>query len=388
MATSTPLVSVVIPCYNYAHFLPDAVKSALSQQQEGLEVEIIVVDDGSTDDTATVAQGFGSTIRYIHQENQGLSAARNTGIRAARGDFLVFLDADDVLTSGTLASQLANFAAHSELDISVCLSLQTVQDKDIPDKYSCYLWPLKSAHLDMHLCHSVISPIHAFMVRAEVARDIGFFNPDLKACEDQDYWLRCASLGKRMGINPDGLVIYRLHNSSLINQKTQQLAHESALRFKVSTLLENTMGFPKAGKFFGWLAHASGTIRIAHRLHTSTPQFAPRLLEESATAILKAATCAAEAKTEDSHLILAEQHFSSRFLLMAEKFSPVTSVPLQEAIHFILNRHPQFSTLSGNALHKKQRELLQLLCCDYQRVQQTIKKIKLTLPSADTCTVV
>lgn len=374
MATSIPLVSVVIPCYNYARFLPDAVKSVLGQQQDGLEVEIIVVDDGSSDDTATVAQGFGTAIRYIHQENQGLSAARNTGIRAARGDFLVFLDADDLLTSGTLASQLANFTTHSELDISVCLSLQTVQDKNAPEEYSCYLWPLKSAHLDMHLCHSVISPVHTFMVRAEVVRTVGFFNPDLRACEDQDYWLRCASLGKRMGINLDGLVVYRLHDSSMISQKPQQLAHDSAIRFKVSTLLENTMGFPRAGKFFGWLAHASGTIRVAHRLYTNTPQFALRLVEESATAILKAATFAAEAKTEDSHLILAEQYFSALFFRMAEKFSPVTSVALQEAVNFILHRHPHFSTLSDNALHKKQREFLQLMCCDYQRAQRAIKE--------------
>ena len=75
--TSTPCrISVIIPCYNYGRFLPDAVNSVLGQKKDGLAVEIIVVDDGSTDDTAAVAQRLGSTIRYIHQENQGLSAAR------------------------------------------------------------------------------------------------------------------------------------------------------------------------------------------------------------------------------------------------------------------------------------------------------------------------
>ena len=99
---STPcLISVIIPCYNYGRFLPDAVNSVLGQKKDGLAVEIIVVDDGSTDDTAAVAQRLGSSIQYIYQENQGPSAARNSGIRIARGDYLVFLDADDLLTAGT-----------------------------------------------------------------------------------------------------------------------------------------------------------------------------------------------------------------------------------------------------------------------------------------------
>ena len=127
MTTQPPLISVIIPCYNYGHFLSEAVDSVLGQKRGELTVEIIVVDDGSTDDTAVVAQGLGSSIRYIHQENQGLSEARNTGIRAAKGDFLVFLDADDLLTANTLSSHLNNFAAHPELDASVCLSLQAVE---------------------------------------------------------------------------------------------------------------------------------------------------------------------------------------------------------------------------------------------------------------------
>ena len=126
MTNRLPLISVIIPTYNYGRFLPDAVKSVLGQKKDGLAVEIIVVDDGSTDDTADVAQRLGSSIQYIYQENQGLSAARNAGIRAAHGDYLVFLDADDLLTSGTLASHLDNFAVHPELDVSVCLSLQTL----------------------------------------------------------------------------------------------------------------------------------------------------------------------------------------------------------------------------------------------------------------------
>ena len=130
MTNRLPLISVIIPTYNYGRFLPDAVKSVLGQKKDGLAVEIIVVDDGSTDDTADVAQRLGSSIQYVYQENQGPSAARNNGIRRARGDYLVFLDADDMLTSGTLSSHIENFAAHPELDVSVCLSLQLFENKD------------------------------------------------------------------------------------------------------------------------------------------------------------------------------------------------------------------------------------------------------------------
>ena len=91
MTNRLPLISVIIPTYNYGRFLPDAVKSVLGQKKDGLAVEIIVVDDGSTDDTADVAQRLGSSIQYIYQENQGLSAARNAGIRAAHGLSLIHI---------------------------------------------------------------------------------------------------------------------------------------------------------------------------------------------------------------------------------------------------------------------------------------------------------
>ena len=88
------VVSVVITCYNQAHFLREAIESILAQSYSNHE--IIVVDDGSTDNTPQIAKSY-STLRYVYQQNQGLAAARNTGLRESRGEFVVFLDADDRL---------------------------------------------------------------------------------------------------------------------------------------------------------------------------------------------------------------------------------------------------------------------------------------------------
>lgn len=371
--TSTPCrISVIIPCYNYGRFLPDAVNSVLGQKKDGLAVEIIVVDDGSTDDTAAVAQRLGSSIQYIYQENQGPSAARNSGIRIARGDYLVFLDADDLLTAGTLASHIDNFSAHPELDVSVCLSLQIFENKD--GKTASYLWPLKCAHLDMHLCHSNISPIHTFMLRAHVAQDLGFFDPGLRACEDQDYWLRCAALGKRIGPNPEGLVIYRKHDGSLSDSRTQQLAYDAAIRFKISMLLENKPDFPRAGKFYGWLAQAAGTLSCAWGLHQNAPQFAYKLVDESAKATLKAAALASQARPDDPHLALSECYFAAQYLLLAEHFADKSFQALKTATSFFKHRYSQWSNLSNDSLDARERKIFSRLCCNYRQMEETLKK--------------
>lgn len=365
MANQPPLISVVIPCYNYGRFLSEAVHSVLRQQKDGLAVEVIVVDDGSTDDTSAVAQGLGSSICCIHQENQGLSAARNTGMRAARGDFLVFLDADDLLTANTLSSHLDNFASHPETDASVCLSLQVFERQE--GQSANYLWPLKCAHLDMHLCHSNISPVHTVMLRARAAREVGFFDPGLKACEDQDYWLRCAASGKRFRSTTKGLVIYRQHGQSMTSQMSRQLAHDGAIRFKISTLLESRPDFPRAGKFYGWLAHAAGTMGSACNLLQTTPRFALKLLEESARAMLKAAALATSSYAEDPHLILAERYFAGQYLLFADNISASVPCPsLKKATAFLGRRYPQLAGLKD--LAAEQKRLFHKLCCPYEEM--------------------
>jgi len=116
-------VSVIIPCYNAGRFLPEALKSVYAQTYR--EWEILLVDDGSTDDTPAVASAQGDRIRYFRQENRGAAAARNLGIARARGEFIAFLDADDVWLPSKLETQLRLFSRRPEpgLVYSDCYSI-------------------------------------------------------------------------------------------------------------------------------------------------------------------------------------------------------------------------------------------------------------------------
>jgi glycosyltransferase involved in cell wall biosynthesis len=110
-------VSVIIPTYNYNRFIAHAISSCLDQTYGG--IEIIVVDDGSTDDTRSVVNRFGDQIIYIYQENQGVSSARNTGLERATGDFVCFLDADDYLLPDAMESMAKVFADNPDVGIVI-----------------------------------------------------------------------------------------------------------------------------------------------------------------------------------------------------------------------------------------------------------------------------
>lgn len=125
-ASDRPKVSVVIPAFNAGRFLSDSIGAVLAQRDVALEV--IVVDDGSTDDTPAVAAAFGERIRYVRQQNAGPSRARNRGLAEARGEFIAFLDADDLWTGDKLRRQLDLLARHS--DVGWCFADAVEFDDD------------------------------------------------------------------------------------------------------------------------------------------------------------------------------------------------------------------------------------------------------------------
>lgn len=195
-------LSAVIPAYNSAAYLPDAVASVRAQNVS--VSEIIVVDDGSTDNTADVVASLGADIRYLRQNNAGPSAARNAGIAAAHGDFIAFLDADDQWTPEKTARQLAVFAQHPELALIASDMAETAADgrtilvPSVLDKHRLREGlralegrPLPNA-LSAVLRKNFI-PTGTVLVRRKVFEQVGVFDTHIRYGEDLEMWARIAA---------------------------------------------------------------------------------------------------------------------------------------------------------------------------------------------------
>jgi glycosyltransferase involved in cell wall biosynthesis/SAM-dependent methyltransferase len=206
-APTHPLVSVIIPCYNHGMYLPEAFASIW--QQEYPAVEIIVVDDGSSDTTRQVAQSYPG-IQYIYQANQGLSAARNTGIAHSTGQYLLFLDADDWLLPGALLTNVLYLQQQPELafvsgghdKVFTATGVVRVETKALTDNH--YIQLLQGNYIGMHA--TVLYQRWAF---AELQFDI-----TLKACEDYDVYLRLAR-NHPVAHHTERIAAYRLHDTNM-----------------------------------------------------------------------------------------------------------------------------------------------------------------------------
>ena len=180
-----PLVSVILPTHNRYRWLPRAVDSVLGQTYAPLE--LIVVDDGSTDGTSDLLKTYGSDIRVIRQENMGVSGARNAGIRAAQGGLIALLDSDDKWLPEKLVHQVDYFRATPGAMICQTEEIwirggKRVNPKNRHRKFSGMIF-----EKTLPLC--LISP-SAVMMRASLLQEVGLFDERLPACEDYDLWLR------------------------------------------------------------------------------------------------------------------------------------------------------------------------------------------------------
>jgi glycosyltransferase involved in cell wall biosynthesis len=205
-------ISVIIPTYNYARFLGEAIDSALAQTLEPLEV--MVVDDGSTDGTAEVLASYGERIRVIRQKNAGVAMARNAGIAAARGDYLAFLDSDDAWYPRKLELQMARFEADAALGLVHC-GAETIDAGGRTLTTSVGGMEGRVAEAMLRMDREVISPQgSSIVVPKRVAEEIGGFDPRLPPSEDWDFCYRVASRYP-VGYVAEVLVRYRLHGSGI-----------------------------------------------------------------------------------------------------------------------------------------------------------------------------
>jgi glycosyltransferase involved in cell wall biosynthesis len=238
MYKSSPLISVIIPTYNYAQFLDDALNSVLKQNIVN-DIEIIIIDDGSTDNTAEVVKPFLScNLKYIYQKNAGLSAARNTGIQASKGRLIQFLDADDMLGKYALSGRLKVLHGNPDISVAVCRTkIFRSSAKGRPDALLLEGWPIYTRHLDIHLCNFNIAPPHAFLLRRDIIDHIGWFDPNLSACEDYDFWLRVLFQGFKFMFCSHGIVYYRRHKASMSQNLLRQRTFDAILHQKLQQLL-------------------------------------------------------------------------------------------------------------------------------------------------------
>ncbi len=198
-----PIVSVILPVYNTAHLLPEAVRSVRAQRFEALE--IVIVNDGSTDDTQEVIDGLGPDVRSFYQENQGPAAARNFALRESVGEVIAMLDADDLWPDGKLAMQLERLQRDEQLQVVGGRTELVSHD-------GTSLGPERFEGDDRR--YSSVN-LGACLFRRSAFDRVGFFDEGLRFSEDQDWFLRAREQGLPMLFLKEVTLIYRRHQGNM-----------------------------------------------------------------------------------------------------------------------------------------------------------------------------
>lgn len=214
MSTS-PLVSVIIPTCNYGKFIAATLDSVRAQSYHPLET--IVVDDGSTDHTADVVRAY-PEVRYFYQSNQGVSVARNRAIAEAQGEFIAFLDADDVWQPNKLSIQIAYMLENPDVGITATKIKNFIEPgTQLPS------WFQPEIGLEDHK-----SPIPSTLaVRRTVFSQIGNFSPDYRASEDLEWLCRARDAQIPIITLPETLILRRLHGANLSWQAWRESVHRA-----------------------------------------------------------------------------------------------------------------------------------------------------------------
>jgi glycosyltransferase involved in cell wall biosynthesis len=238
-----PRVSVIIPAYNRANYLPEALNSVFGQTLTPYEV--IVIDDGSTDDTLEVLRNYEGKLRFARQDHEGVSAARNRGLALAQGDVIAWLDADDIWEADFLSTLVPFLAEHPDLDGVYCglrhmnargEILWTPTQRVVPPT------DLFSALIEADF---IVTP--AIIAYKRCYEQVGAFDLEFQICEDYDMWLRLAKAFRIAGISQP-LVRIRVHESSTMMRNSDALC-----RFRIA-LTEKHFG-TRTGDPDSWAEH-------------------------------------------------------------------------------------------------------------------------------------
>jgi glycosyltransferase involved in cell wall biosynthesis len=233
MTDEKPLVSVIIPVYNGGRHLRAALESVFAQTYR--ELEVIVVDDGSVDDSGVIAQSF-PEVRYVHQPNQGVAAARNHGLEAARGEFFAFLDQDDLWTPEKLKLQMDYLLSHPDVGYTL------TQQKYFLDPGTATLpsWFRKELFDSVHTGWV----LGTLVVRQETFEQVGYFATGYSAANDSDWFFRAKAAEIPMAVMPELLLLKRIHEANDSGRAKDILAE---LRKVVKSSLNRQRGNTERG---------------------------------------------------------------------------------------------------------------------------------------------
>ncbi|HWZ71131.1 MAG TPA: glycosyltransferase family A protein [Casimicrobiaceae bacterium] len=225
---SEPLVSVVMPAYNVAWCIGRAVDSVLTQDFR--PYELIVVNDGSTDGTRALLEGYGAAITVINQDNRGMSAARNVGIRRACGTYVAFLDADDWWLAGKLSRQVELMHGRPEIGFSSTTARVEDDDGRLLNLWRC---PNGSTEILATLFAenaAIAGGCSAVMARRDLLDRVGLFDESLRGFEDPDLWMRLAAVSGYACIDETLAVILRREQSVSRNLDSMRVAALRSMR--------------------------------------------------------------------------------------------------------------------------------------------------------------
>lgn len=223
MTSENSLVSVIVPVYNCERYLAEAIESILAQTYR--PIEIIIVDDGSTDNTSSIAKAFGKEVKYFYQPNSGPPYARNRGLKMARGDIIGFLDADDLWERNTLEVQLSRLEKNPAVEIVLGKIQVILPCRDSADKtdFEVFADPWVALHLGSAL------------FRKSVFEAVGVFDESLHYSDDWDWFMRARELGIPMIIHSEVTMFHRRHEQNITNQK--KASNSSTLRMLKKSLV-------------------------------------------------------------------------------------------------------------------------------------------------------
>ncbi len=280
-----PTVSVIIPAYNQGHYLTEAINSVLDQTYQ--DYEVVLIDDGSEDNTSTVAKNFSnSRFHYIHQENHGLSSARNVGLHNILGPLVTFLDADDKFLPEKLALLVPILEKQPNIGLIAGKAIFIDENSRLLNKMINTRLPDDPTLLLFG------NPIHvgSILVRRTWLDKVGLFDESLQACEDWDMWLRLAMAGCQLSSIEQSVSLYRVHYK-------QMTRGAKRMREAMFTVLDKTFSSPSLPENWRCMcnkAYSSAYIKAAARAYhageftdakndlTEAVKLDPYLLDEDA----------------------------------------------------------------------------------------------------------